>query len=212
MDSFFFKKWAIPGLLYRLFSVFLNKHYNFYNTCEKCPSSIRYQDSNPRPLGRESPPITTRPGLPPRSGQSYKTLYDRKLQVKYNSIVRNSNWEQMNDGDAKRHYNLKYLFRNVIRLCLLHHIIGTDLVAAQKLKQLKYSSTSLAAPNLLPKAETTVFPWEELVTWFYMRPKSMLVPFNQRSLGADEAGDQAQIISIKFSLFSTQNDDFRHTK
>ena len=31
----------------------------------KCPSSIRYRDSNPRPLDRESTPITTRPGLPP---------------------------------------------------------------------------------------------------------------------------------------------------
>ena len=31
----------------------------------KCPSSIRRWESNPRPLERESPPITTRPGLPP---------------------------------------------------------------------------------------------------------------------------------------------------
>ena len=30
-----------------------------------CPSSIRRQDSNPRPLEHESPPITTWPGLPP---------------------------------------------------------------------------------------------------------------------------------------------------
>ena len=30
-----------------------------------CPSSIRRRDSNPRPLQRESPPITTRPELPP---------------------------------------------------------------------------------------------------------------------------------------------------
>ena len=29
-----------------------------------CPSSIRRQDSNPQPLERESPLITTRPGLP----------------------------------------------------------------------------------------------------------------------------------------------------
>ena len=29
------------------------------------PSSIRHRDSNPRPLEHESPPITTRPGLPP---------------------------------------------------------------------------------------------------------------------------------------------------
>ena len=33
-----------------------------------CPSSIRRQDSNPRPLERESTPITTRPGLPPIDG------------------------------------------------------------------------------------------------------------------------------------------------
>ena len=32
---------------------------------KKCPSSIRHWDSNPRPSDRESPPITTRPGLPP---------------------------------------------------------------------------------------------------------------------------------------------------
>ena len=31
----------------------------------KCPSSIRCRDSNPRPFKHESPPITTRPGLPP---------------------------------------------------------------------------------------------------------------------------------------------------
>ena len=34
------------------------------------PSSIRRRDSNPRPLEREPPPITTRPGLPP-----YNTLF-----------------------------------------------------------------------------------------------------------------------------------------
>ena len=35
-----------------------------YRYEKKCPSSIRCQDSNPRPLERESPPIITRPGLP----------------------------------------------------------------------------------------------------------------------------------------------------
>ena len=56
-----------PRPLFRLFSVFSNKHYNFYNKIyEKCPSSIQCRDSNPRPLKRESLPITTRPGLPPK--------------------------------------------------------------------------------------------------------------------------------------------------
>ena len=36
------------------------------NICEKSPSSIRCRDLNPQPLERESPPITTRPGLPPK--------------------------------------------------------------------------------------------------------------------------------------------------
>ena len=31
---------------------------------KKCPSSVQYRDLNPQPLGCESPPITTRPGLP----------------------------------------------------------------------------------------------------------------------------------------------------
>ena len=35
------------------------------NICEKCPSRIRYRDLNPQPSECESPPITTRPGLPP---------------------------------------------------------------------------------------------------------------------------------------------------
>ena len=30
-----------------------------------CPSNIRCRDSNSQPLDNESPPITTRPGLPP---------------------------------------------------------------------------------------------------------------------------------------------------
>ena len=34
---------------------------------KKCPSSIWYWDSNPRPTEHESPLITTRPGLPPFS-------------------------------------------------------------------------------------------------------------------------------------------------
>ena len=50
-----------------LIFVFSNKHYKFYNKyeCEKCPSSIRHRDSNSQPSDYESPPLTTRPGLPP---------------------------------------------------------------------------------------------------------------------------------------------------
>ena len=47
---------------------------------KKCPSSIRRWDSNPRPLERESTPITTRPGLPPRELQFYSSF---KFKLKY---------------------------------------------------------------------------------------------------------------------------------
>ena len=46
---------------------------------KKCPSSIWCWDSNPRPSEHESPPITTRPGLPPKNGASWMVVTDNKL-------------------------------------------------------------------------------------------------------------------------------------
>ena len=62
----FLKKWANPCLFFCLFSVFSDKHFKFLQQIyvKKCPSRIWCRDSNPRPLECESPPITTRPGLP----------------------------------------------------------------------------------------------------------------------------------------------------
>ena len=55
------------------------------NKCEKCPSSIQCWDSNPRPLGRESPPITTRPGLPSK----FILSYESSVQI-LNEIINNT--------------------------------------------------------------------------------------------------------------------------
>ena len=57
---------------FNLFLVFSNKQYNFYNKSMSCPSSIRRQDLNPRPLKHESSPITTIPGLPPKNIEFWK--------------------------------------------------------------------------------------------------------------------------------------------
>ena len=62
----FFLKIGQPGLFFHLFSVFSNKQYSFLNnkSMRKNVMSIQY----PAPgFERESPPITTRPGLPPNS-------------------------------------------------------------------------------------------------------------------------------------------------
>ena len=55
------------GFFYSLFLVYSKNIITIFTTniCEKCPSSIGSWDLNPRPLEHESPPVTTRPGLPP---------------------------------------------------------------------------------------------------------------------------------------------------
>ena len=57
----------LPRVHFHLYAAFSHKHYNFCNNlmCTKYPFSKRYWDSNPQPFDHESPPITTRPGLPP---------------------------------------------------------------------------------------------------------------------------------------------------
>ena len=77
-----------PQPLFRLFSVFSNKHYNFLQQIyvKKCPSSLRCRDSNPRPSEHESPPITTRPGLPPSAILVYSISYDASCSKKVNLL------------------------------------------------------------------------------------------------------------------------------
>ena len=53
--------------LFYLFSSFQTNITNFTQINVKiCPSSIQCSDSNPQPSEHKSPPITTRPGLPPK--------------------------------------------------------------------------------------------------------------------------------------------------
>ena len=61
-----FKKWANPGLLLFIFDLFKQTSLQILQQIhvKKCPSRKRCGDSNPQPLKHESPPITTRPGLP----------------------------------------------------------------------------------------------------------------------------------------------------
>ena len=60
-------KMGQPRPLFCLFSSFQTNITNFTTNMnvKKCPSSIRRWDSNSQPSDYESPPLTTRPGLPP---------------------------------------------------------------------------------------------------------------------------------------------------
>ena len=58
-----------PGLFFVYFDLFqtnINTILQQINV-KKCTSRMRRRDLNPRPSDCESPPITTRPGLPPRN-------------------------------------------------------------------------------------------------------------------------------------------------
>ena len=74
--------------LFNLFSSFQTNITMFTtNLCEKCPSSIRCWDSNSRPSEHGSPPITTRPGLPPcRYNFSVRDLWLRATYLVKNSV------------------------------------------------------------------------------------------------------------------------------
>ena len=62
-NEVFFKNGSSPVSFY-LFSSF-QTNITILTAIFLCPSSIQHWDSNPLPLEHESPPITTRPGLPP---------------------------------------------------------------------------------------------------------------------------------------------------
>ena len=74
-----------PQPRFRLFSVFSNKHYKFLQKIyvKKIPSSIQCRDTNPRPLKREYPPITTRPGLPPKPMELFTQIKRSHWLVTY---------------------------------------------------------------------------------------------------------------------------------
>ena len=76
-----------PRSLFRLFKVFSNKQYNFYNKSmqkmSKCPSIIARRDSNRQSFEQNLSPITTRPGLQPNKCFDYlrfryRTLFARR--------------------------------------------------------------------------------------------------------------------------------------
>ena len=67
MSAYFFLKMGQPRPLFCLFSSFQTNITNFTTNMnvKKCPSSIWRWDSNSQPSDYQSPPLTTRPGLPP---------------------------------------------------------------------------------------------------------------------------------------------------
>ena len=82
----FFKKEMVQfGLFFAYFRSFQTNIITIFTTniSEKCPSSIRYRDLNPQPLERETLPITTRPGLPPRFTNFVSDVFATFIELKF---------------------------------------------------------------------------------------------------------------------------------
>ena len=89
INFFFFLKNGPTPASFCLFSSFQTHITNFTTNMnvKKCPSSIRRWDSNSQPCDYESPPLTTRPGLPPSS--SLRSFWkSRSLQKQSYSVGR----------------------------------------------------------------------------------------------------------------------------
>ena len=80
--------WANPGLFFIYFRLF--KHtLQFLQqiNVKKCPFSIQCQHSYSRPLEHKSPPIATRPGLPPIKLFLIEKLIRIRPSLKYYLLV-----------------------------------------------------------------------------------------------------------------------------
>ena len=88
------------GQLQPLFSIYFRSFQTNListNACEKCSSSIRYRYSNSRPFDRESPPITTWPGLPPYAQIVYwPPLHISHISTPSRDLIDRTKWMMEN--------------------------------------------------------------------------------------------------------------------
>ena len=81
----------------RLFTIVSIKEFNFTKSqYEKCQSSLWHWDSNSQPLEHESPPLTTKPGLPPKpSFVKAKLFLMRFSSINSNRLAARSNLREL---------------------------------------------------------------------------------------------------------------------
>ena len=118
--SWFFQKWADPGLFFIYFRLFKHKLQFFQQiNVEKCPSSIGCRDLNSRPLEYESPPITTRPGLPAKL-TTYLYLIPRYHSFMYKATWPFCKWFNISWKVFKHQQNLNSILNPFLALILDH--------------------------------------------------------------------------------------------
>ena len=118
---FFFKNGPSPASISFIFELFQTNNTIFTTIqCEQmsCPSSIRRRKSNPRPLECESPPMTTRPGLPPmRRHMCCRAKKKKNFSVSICQFMERPNYQTNFDIVPRE---LSVLFFNYINTTAIH--------------------------------------------------------------------------------------------
>ena len=115
MMSNIFYKMGRPRPLFNLFSSFQTNITILQQiNVKKCPSSIQCWDSNPWLSEHVSPPITTRPGLPPK-----------KVFVKFSSAAKHGWWWQKTHNIETMHIRVCQLRGDLCMFLVLTNVQQT---------------------------------------------------------------------------------------
>ena len=87
-------KMGLPRPLLLFIFGLLKQTLLFYNNAMWWPSTIQCQDLNPRLLGRESPPITTRLRLPPEPMYTFKNQNGQTYKISKSVIIRKNRFQK----------------------------------------------------------------------------------------------------------------------
>ena len=121
-----FFKLGQPWPLFHLFSTF-QTHIKIFTTnkCEKCPSSIQSRDSNLRPLEHESPPITTRPELLPKTVFTWQK-YRRDREVIDERLDGEDVRQLVFGGQKPRSFHKGLIFCYIARYELAYELLSNQ--------------------------------------------------------------------------------------
>ena len=98
-------KMGLPRPLLLFIFGLLKQTLLFYNNTMWWPSTIQCQDLNPRLLGRESPPITTRLRLPPEPMYTFKNQNGQTYKISKSVIIRKNRFQKWQKFD---NFNLDF--------------------------------------------------------------------------------------------------------
>ena len=163
-----------------LFHLFLS----FQINVKKCPSSIRRRDSNSHPSDYESPPLTTRPGLPPLLLSLLCTFrVDNKLGA--------DTARRPNDQESPTFKHILTLTKKQIKSSTNYNFEMLSQSINYIISNIKLKSSTKLNLNSIRKSSTSKYLFVALIANTLVRSHHVLAD----SVGANSAG-QAALVDV----------------